>query len=265
MKGSDRLAGIIAAKRKEAAVLESRKDQLRRQALQRNEYRGFRSHLFQPGQVTVIAECKAASPTAGTIAEKYDPVAQAKLYEGGGAGAISVLTDREFFNGCLQDMQKVRAAVQVPVLRKDFILTEAQVYESVAAGADAFLLIVAALTDPELRRLYELGKGMGADVLVEVHDMREMDRALEIEADIIGINNRNLHTFEVNLKTTEELAPEIPSDCLGISESGIRSRDDVKFVTAQGIYCLLVGESLMRDGDPAGALARLKEGAGSSP
>jgi len=258
MKGSDRLAQIITAKRKEAEALESRKAQLRKEALQRNEYRGFRGNLFRPGQVTVIAECKAASPTAGTIAAKYDPVAQARLYEKGGAGAISVLTDREFFQGCLDDMKKVREAVRVPVLRKDFILTEAQVYESVAAGADAFLLIVAALTDPELEGLYELGKGLGSDVLVEVHDMKEMDRALAIDADIIGINNRNLHSFEVDLKTTEELAPEIPSDCLGVSESGIRTPEDAKYVTAQGIYCLLVGESLMRDGDPAGALERLK-------
>ena len=258
MKGSDRLAAILAVKRKEAAALEPRKAQLRKEALARNEYRGFRSNLFHPGKVTVIAECKAASPTAGTIAEKYDPVAQAKLYEGGGAGAISVLTDREFFRGCLEDMQKVRAAVQVPVLRKDFILTEAQVYESVAAGADALLLIVAALTDPELKGLSELGKGLGADVLVEVHDMKEMDRALEIDADIIGINNRNLHTFAVDLKTTEELAPEIPAECLGISESGIRTKEDVNFVTAQGIYCLLVGESLMRDGDPAGTLEKFR-------
>ena len=258
MKGSDRLAQILATKRKEAEALESRKADLKRAALQRNEYRGFRSQLFQPGIVTVIAECKAASPTAGTIAAKYDPVAQAKLYEQGGAGAISVLTDQEFFKGTLEDMQKVRAAVRVPVLRKDFILTEAQVYESVAAGADAFLLIVAALRDPELKGLYELGRGLGADVLVEVHDMQEMDRALEIDADMIGINNRNLHTFEVNLKTTEELAPEIPSDCLAVSESGIRTREDVKFVTEQGIFCLLVGESLMKHGDPAAALAKLK-------
>ena len=258
MRESDRLGQIIATKRKEAEALEPRKADLKRAALQRNEYRGFRSLLFQPGIVTVIAECKAASPTAGTIAAKYDPVAQAKLYEKGGAGAISVLTDREYFRGCLEDMKKVRAAVQVPVLRKDFILTEAQVYESIAAGADAFLLIVAALSDPELKGLHELGRGLGADVLVEVHDMAEMDRALEVEADIIGINNRNLHTFEVDLKTTEALAPEIPSDCLGISESGIRTREDVKFVTAQGIHCLLVGESLMKDQDPAAALKSLK-------
>ena len=239
-------------------MLEPRKGELRRFALERNEYRGFRSNLFKPGNVTVIAECKAASPTAGTIAAKYDPVAQAKLYEQGGAGAISVLTDRGFFQGCLEDMKKVRAAVRVPVLRKDFILTEAQVYESVAAGADAFLLIVAALDDAELKGLYDLGKTLGSDVLVEVHDMAEMDRALEIDADIIGINNRNLHTFEVDLKTTEELAPEIPSDCLGISESGIRTREDVNLVTAQGIFCLLVGESLMKHEDPAAALAKLK-------
>ena len=155
-------------------------------------------------------------------------------------------------------MQKVRAAVRVPVLRKDFILTEAQVYESVAAGADAFLLIVAALDDTELKGLYDLGKTLGSDVLVEVHDMAEMDRAPEIDADIIGINNRNLHTFKVDLKTTEELAPEIPSDCLGISESGIRTREDVNLITAQGIFCLLVGESLMKHEDPAVALAKLK-------
>ena len=258
MKGSDRLAQIIDTKRKEAEVLESRQADLKRAALQRNEYRGFRSRLFQPGIVTVIAECKAASPTAGTIAAKYDPVAQAKLYEQGGAGAISVLTDREYFRGSLDDMKKVREAVRVPVLRKDFILTEAQVYESIAAGADAFLLIVAALSDPELKGLYELGRGLGADVLVEVHDMKEMDRALEIDADMIGINNRNLHTFEVDLKTTEELAPEIPADCLGISESGIRTREDVRFVTEQGIFCLLVGESLMKHEDPVKALQSLR-------
>jgi indole-3-glycerol phosphate synthase len=214
--------------------------------------------LFKPGLVTVIAECKAASPTAGTIAGKYDPVAQAKLYERGGAGAVSVLTDQEYFKGCLEDMKKVRSEVALPVLRKDFILTEAQVYESVASGADAFLLIVAALTDEELKRLYELGRTLQSDVLVEVHDLAEMDRALEIDAEIIGINNRNLHTFEVDLKTTAELAPEIPSDCLGISESGIRTREDVEFVKEQGIHCLLIGESLMRDGDPEKALKQLR-------
>ena len=257
-KGSDQLSAILANKRKEAAAIEGRKSEFRRQALQRDEFRGFRRNLDQPGAITVIAECKAASPTAGTIAGNYDPVAQAKLYEKGGAGAISVLTDHEYFKGCLDDLLKVRSEVKVPVLRKDFILTEAQVYESVASGADAFLLIVAALTDEELKRLYELGRTLQSDVLVEVHDLREMDRALEIEADIIGINNRNLHSFEVNLKTTEELAPEIPADCLGISESGIRTKEDVKYVVEQGIHCFLIGESLMRDGDPAKALKQLK-------
>jgi len=257
--GNDRLAAILNNKRNEAETIEGKKAEFRRQALLRNDFRGFRSNLFQPGIVTVIAECKAASPSAGAIVGKYDPVAQAKLYEKGGAGAVSVLTDREFFKGCLADMQKVREEISLPVLRKDFILTEAQVYESVAAGADAFLLIVAALTDDELKRLYELGKTLQSDVLVEVHDLAEMDRALEIDADIIGINNRNLHTFVVDLKTTEELASEIPSDCLGISESGIRTKEDVKIVTAQGIHCLLVGETLMKDGDPANALRQLKE------
>jgi len=256
--GKDRLAAILSNKRKEAEAIEGKKSEFRKQALLRNDFRGFRSNLFKPGIVTVIAECKAASPTAGTIAGKYDPVAQAKLYERGGAGAISVLTDREYFKGCLEDMKKVRSEVALPVLRKDFILTEAQVYESVASGADAFLLIVAALTDEELKGLYELGRTLQSDVLVEVHDLAEMDRALKIDAEIIGINNRNLHTFEVDLKTTAKLAPEIPSDCLGISESGIRTREDVEFVKEQGIHCLLIGESLMRDGDPEKALKQLR-------
>jgi len=256
--GSDKLAAILANKRKEAAAIEGKKAEFRRQALQRDEFRGFRRNLYHPGEITVIAECKAASPTAGTIAGNYDPVAQAKLYEKGGAGAISVLTDHEYFKGSLDDLLKVRSEVKVPVLRKDFILTEAQVYESVASGADAFLLIVAALTDEELKRLYELGRTLQSDVLVEVHDMREMDRALGIDADVIGINNRNLHSFEVSLKTTEELAPEIPADCLGISESGIRTKEDVRYVVEQGIHCFLIGESLMRDGDPAKALQQLR-------
>lgn len=257
--GGDKLAAILAQKRIEAAAIEGKKAELRRQALQRDEFRGFRRNLHQPGTITVIAECKAASPTAGTIAAQYDPVAQAKLYERGGAGAVSVLTDREYFKGELGDLVKVREAVKIPVLRKDFILTESQVYESVASGADAFLLIVAALTDEELKRLYELGRTLQSDVLVEVHDLREMDRALEAGVDIIGINNRNLHTFAVDLKTTEELAPEIPSDCLGISESGIRTNEDVKFMVEQGIHCFLIGEALMRDGDPAAALKKLKQ------
>jgi len=256
--GKDRLAAILSNKRREAEAIEGKKSELRKQALLRNDFRGFRYNLFKPGIVTVIAECKAASPTAGMIAGKYDPVAQAKSYERGGAGAISVLTDQEYFKGCLEDMKKVRSEVALPVLRKDFILTEAQVYESVASGADAFLLIVAALTDEELKRLYELGRTLQSDVLVEVHDLAEMDRALEIDAEIIGINNRNLHTFEVDLKTTSELAPEIPSECLGISESGIRTREDVEFVKEQGIHCLLIGESLMRDGDPEKALKQLR-------
>ncbi len=254
----DRLGAILASKRKEAEAIEGKKSELRRLALLRNDFRGFRANLFQPETVTVIAECKAASPTAGKISEKYDPVAQALLYEKGGAGAISVLTDRKFFQGSLDDLLAVRSEVKIPVLRKDFILTEAQVYESVASGADAFLLIVAALTDDELKRLYELGRTLQSDVLVEVHDLEEMDRTLAIDAEIIGINNRNLHTFVVDLKTTEELAPEIPADCLGISESGIRTREDVQRITAQGIHCMLVGEALMRDADPAAAIEDLR-------
>lgn len=255
---NDKLAEILATKRREATAIEGKKAEFRRQALRRNDFRGFRSSLWQPGVTTVIAECKAASPTAGAIVKNYDAVAQARAYEQGGAGAISVLTDEKYFRGSLQDMREVRQEVALPILRKDFILTEAQVYESVAAGADAFLLIVAALAEEELKRLYDLGKTLQSDILVEVHDLAEMDRALELGADMIGINNRNLHTFVVDLKTTEELAPEIPADCLGVSESGIRTREDVKRVEAEGIHCVLVGETLMRDADPGKTLRELQ-------
>lgn len=250
----DRLAEIIAHKETEVERLKLHRELLKKKALERNDFRGFRRCLFQPGQTTIIAEVKKASPSAGVIAENFDPVNQAREYERGGANALSILTDEKFFQGHLSYLKDVRLQVDLPILRKDFMICEEQVYETVIAGADAMLLIVAALEDDQMKRLYELGQQLMLDVLVEVHNMREMDRALDLGADIIGINNRNLKTFEVSLETTVDLATEIPQDCLAITESGIRTVEDIRYCKAQGIDCFLIGESLMRSGNAAETL-----------
>lgn len=244
----DKLAEILAVKREESARLEPLAAQLKKAAYARNEFRGFRRRLFQPGRATLIAEIKKASPSAGVIAGDSHPIQQAREYARGGAHALSILTDERFFQGRLEYLQEVRDQVDLPILRKDFILTLPQVYESVVAGADAILLIVAALEDRELERLYHEARDCQMDVLVEVHNMAEMDRALELGADIIGINNRNLRTFAVSLETTAHLAPEIPADVLGVTESGIKTADDVRFCRSEGIDCFLIGETLMRTG-----------------
>jgi indole-3-glycerol phosphate synthase len=251
---NDRLSEIIAQKHVEVERLIPHEALLRKTALKRNDFRPFRPALFQPGTTTIIAEIKKASPSVGVIAESFDPVDQAREYERGGATALSILTDEKFFQGKLEYVQEVRQQVRLPLLRKDFIISELQVYETVICGADAILLIVAALEDEMMKRLYDLSKLMQLDVLVEVHNMREMDRALDLGADIIGINNRNLKTFEVNLETTEELAPEIPQDCLAITESGIKTIQDIRYCKRQGVDCFLIGETLMRSGQPAQCL-----------
>jgi indole-3-glycerol phosphate synthase len=242
----DKLAEINASKAAEWQRLVPHAAELRKQALLRNDFRPFRAALQLGGDVAVIAEVKKASPSAGIIVEDFNPLSQAREYERGGAHALSVLTDEKYFHGHLTYLKKIREQVELPLLRKDFIVHELQVYESVVAGADAILLIVAGLDDPTLHALYDCAKTCQLDVLVEVHDLREMDRALEIGADMIGINNRNLKTFEVDLATTEELAEEIPNDTVGISESGIKTADDVRRVRACGIHAVLVGETLMR-------------------
>jgi indole-3-glycerol phosphate synthase len=242
----DKLAEINASKRDEIKRLEPHAAELRRQALLRNDFRPFRAGLHRGGEIAVIAEVKKASPSAGIIAADFNPLSQAREYARGGAHALSILTDEKYFHGHLAYLRQVREQVDLPLLRKDFIIDELQVYESVIAGADAILLIVASLADEQLRKLYDLAKTCQLDVLVEVHDLREMDRALELGADIIGINNRNLKTFQVDLATTEELAEEIPNNAIGVSESGIRTAEDVRRVRAAGISAVLVGETLMR-------------------
>jgi indole-3-glycerol phosphate synthase len=246
----DRLQEILEAKRREIAKLKHRAEMLRAGALQRNDFRSFRAAIDRgPEALGLIAEVKKASPSAGVIAENFDPVQIAKTYESAGANAISVLTDEQFFQGSLSYLTRVRAAVEAPVLRKDFIMDEAQIYEAVCAGADAILLIVAALEQQDLERLLAVATSFQLDVLVEVHTMEELDRALATDAEIIGINNRNLATFQVDLKTTEELSEEVPDEIILISESGIKTAEDTRRVLECGCNAILVGETLMRAED----------------
>jgi indole-3-glycerol phosphate synthase len=245
-EGMNKLDEINATKAEEIRRLEPHAADLRKQALLRNDFRPFRTGLQLGDSVAIIAEVKKASPSAGIIAPDFNPLSQAREYARGGAHALSVLTDEKYFGGHLTYLRQIREQVDLPLLRKDFILHELQVYESVIAGADAILLIVASLDDATLRKLYDVAKACQLDVLVEVHDLPEMERALELGADMIGINNRNLKTFEVDLATTENLAEEIPGDTVAISESGIRTGEDVRRVRAVGINAVIVGETLMR-------------------
>jgi indole-3-glycerol phosphate synthase len=253
----DKLAEINASKEAEVERLRPHAAELRKAALLRNDFRPFRAGLQLGGDVAVIAEVKKGSPSAGIIAPDFNPLSQAREYARGGAHALSVLTDEKYFHGHLAYLKQIRENVDLPLLRKDFIVHELQVYESVVAGADAILLIVASLDDETLRKLYDCAKTCQLDILVEVHDLREMDRALDLGADMIGINNRNLKTFEVDLATTEELAEEIPNDTVGISESGIKTAEDVRRVRAVGINAVLVGETLMRAKNVPEKLAEL--------
>lgn len=246
----DRLKEILDHKQTEIAKLLPRAEHLRAAALQRNDFRGFASAINRGSEsLGLIAEVKKASPSVGSIVEEFDPVAIAQNYERAGAHAISVLTDERFFQGHLRYMTQVRSAIGLPVLRKDFILHEAQIFEAICAGADAILLIVAALEDEALAALHQTALDFQLDVLVEVHSLKELERALAIDAKIIGINNRNLSTFEVDLGTTEQLAEEVPEDVILVSESGIKTGEDSRRLLEAGANALLVGETLMRSSD----------------
>jgi indole-3-glycerol phosphate synthase len=222
----------------------------------RGTHRDFRAALTA-GRPAIIAEIKRASPSKGLLAPSFDPAAIAKAYEEGGAAALSVLTDGPFFQGSLAHLGEARAAVNLPVLRKDFTIDEFHVYEAAAHGADAILLIAAVLSPAELRRFRELARSLGLDTLVEVHDERELDLAIASGADIIGVNNRDLRTFEVRLETSLSLAACMPKDVVKVSESGIHTRDDVRRLAEAGFDAFLVGEHLMRAADPAAALREL--------
>jgi indole-3-glycerol phosphate synthase len=222
--------------------------------------RGFAAALhckIDAGNAAVIAEIKKASPSKGVIRADFSPAEIAKSYELGGAACLSVLTDIDFFQGADAYLQQARAACQLPVLRKDFTVDEYQVYEARTLGADCILLIVAALGDAQMVDLNNLAMDLGMDVLVEVHDVEELERALQMDAPLIGINNRNLRSFEVSLETTIAMKDMVPKDRLLVTESGILVRDDVKKMRENDVHAFLVGETLMRAENPGNALASL--------
>lgn len=249
---SDKLAEIIATKHLEVEALLPKAAMLRAAALQRNDFGGFRAALDRgPGRLGVIAEVKKASPSVGLIDPDFDPIRQAGRYLDGGASCLSILTDEKYFQGSLSYLTRISKISDVPLLRKDFTIHEVQIHEAVVSGADAVLLIVAALSDDQLRRLHDEARAFMLDVLVEVHDLAEMERALELGADLIGVNNRNLKTFEVDLATTERLAEEVPDEVLLVSESGIKTPADALRVLQAGANAVLIGEALMRAQDPS--------------
>ena len=252
---------IVAKKKLEVAKLRPQAGQLKQAAAARKDFRDFAGALRRDDGVSLIAEIKKASPSAGVIVENFDAIQIARDYENGGALALSVLTDEEFFQGHIEYLQLIRDAVRLPLLRKDFIIDELQVYESEARGADAILLIVAILDDAQLKGFRELASQMRLAVLVEVHDEAELDRALVSGAEIIGVNNRDLRDFSVNLATTEKLAAKLKRGMCGkhtlVAESGIHARVDVERVAKAGANAILVGESLMRSGNIAGKVKEL--------
>ncbi len=220
--------------------------------------RGFADALEQrvrAGVPAVIAEIKKASPSKGVIREDFDPVAIARSYQAGGATCLSVLTDERYFQGSDEYLKEARAAVDLPVLRKDFVVDAYQLFEAREMGADCVLLIAAALEAHELKALHDTAMALGLDVLVEVHDAAELDSALEIGPRLLGINNRNLKTFETRLETTYGLLEAIPEGVTVVTESGIGKREDVAAMRQRGVHCFLVGEAFMRAADPGRALA----------
>lgn len=242
-----RLEEILQTKRKEIESLQPHWLEFRRRGLLRNDFRSLRLALRRPDEKTaVLAEIKKASPSAGIIAPSFDPVKIALTYEISGADAVSVLTDEQFFGGKIDYIAKVREAISRPILRKDFILDEVQILQSAAGGADAILLIVAALSQEQLLALHDAAAKCQLEALIEVHTLDEMDRAIDAGAEIIGINNRDLNTFTVDLSVTERLSEEVPSGVVLISESGIKTAEDVQRVAACGVDAVLVGEALMR-------------------
>lgn len=218
----------------------------------------LRAALSDDARLNVIAEVKRASPSKGVINALINPAELAAKYEAGGACAVSVLTEEDRFRGSLEDLRAVRASVRVPVLRKDFIFDEYQLYEAAQAGADALLLIVAALDDAALTRLREITEDeLGMDALVEVHTVEELERAAACGAKLIGVNNRNLHTFEVSVETSVELARFAPEGAMMVSESGLRTKYSLRILRALGYRGFLIGETLMRAADPEKALRKL--------
>jgi indole-3-glycerol phosphate synthase len=254
------LEQIIARKRAELLAQRTLVKPEMLKVRERPARRPFRSAL-KAKSPAIISEIKKASPSAGVITEKFEPAAIAERYESAGAAALSVLTDQQFFQGSLEYLAAARNATNLPVLRKDFTLDRYHLLEAAAWGADAVLLIVAALSDEKLRELVAQSEELNLEVLVEVHNEAELERALSAEANWIGVNNRNLKTLEVSLETSLLLAELIPSDVFWISESGIRSPEEIRQLMDAGCDGFLVGESLMKKDDPGQALSELIQGA----
>jgi indole-3-glycerol phosphate synthase len=258
----DFLATIINQKcrRIETAKLSVSPEALRLMATKKRETvpsRALSAALKASNKISIIAEFKRKSPSKGEIRRNADPVNITRAYAAGGASAVSVLTEEDYFDGSLDDLRAVRQAIALPILRKDFVIEDYQIYESAAAGADAILLIVAALDDAALTRLRQIAEvELGMDTLVEVHTREEMDRAINTGAKLIGVNNRNLTTFEVSLDTSEQLASLASDDVVLVSESGIETADDIQRLSSFGYRGFLIGQSLMRAEDPGEAIRK---------
>ena len=256
----DLLEAIVAATRERVAAARAREPEgaLETRALARTP-RGeaFRHALGRGDCLNVIAECKRRSPSRGVLRIDYDPVAIAAAYAGAGAAALSVLTEPMFFDGALEHLAAIRQAVATPLLRKDFIVDDYQLLEARAAGADAALLIVSALDDATLRRLQERCLALGMAALVEVHSVAELDRALAAGARIVGVNNRNLRTLEVDVDLSHAIAARLPADVIAVSESGLKTAEDLRSLRTAGYRAFLIGERFMTSADPGRALAGL--------
>ena len=258
----DVLQRILARKQEEVAARREHVSlfELKTRAASMPPLRGFADAIearIASGQPAVIAEVKKASPSKGVIRAHFDPAAIARSYEAGGAACLSVLTDVDFFQGSDEFLRQARAACALPVLRKDFIVDAWQLYEARGLGADCVLLIAAALDDARLSEFAFIAGELGMDVLVEVHDLDELERALPVPARLLGINNRNLKTFEVSLQATLDLQPMVPADRVLVTESGILARTDVALMRGAGVHAFLVGEAFMRAPDPGTALREL--------
>jgi indole-3-glycerol phosphate synthase len=258
----DLLEAIVAATRcrVDAAMAREPRSSIERRAMARTpNAAGFIARLSRSGSINVIAECKRRSPSRGVLRTAYEPVTIARGYEEAGAAAISVLTEPGFFDGSLAHLEAVRDAVRTPLLRKDFTIDEYQLLEARAAGADAILLIVAALDDQSLVSLSSAARDLGLSALVEVHNAEECRRAIAAGASIIGVNNRNLRTLQVDLEASRDVARLLPSSAIGISESGLKTPADLQAMTALGYRAFLMGERFMIEPDPGAALAGLIE------
>jgi indole-3-glycerol phosphate synthase len=247
---------VEVAERSQIVSLAALRAQLEHAPAPRGFVAQLRRHISE-GRPGVIAEIKRASPSKGIIREDFEPAALARSYAAGGASCLSVLTDHDFFQGHELHLQQARAACELPVLRKDFVIDPYQLYEARVLGADCVLLIVAALGDPLLLELHELAHELGMDVLVEVHTDEELERALALQPQLLGINNRDLHTFHTDIRTTLRLKERVPADSLLVTESGIHISEEVELMRANGVHAFLVGESMMRSPDPGAKLREL--------